>query len=128
MPNWFPLPNSRNPSGTVLNLADEIKFRNWIAQHGVKDLDNPLSHYDYRGYWQAQQGGDPNAQQAANQHYPDTYKLPGHPTFSNESQYAQPDAPHWEGDDQSGYRLVGKNGIVAQEGGQLAGRKNLFRL
>lgn len=52
-----------------------------------------------RGYWKAQQSGDPNAvRNSKNLHFPDTWKTPYDATFSNQSQYAQPSAPHWEGD------------------------------
>ncbi len=40
-------------------------------------------------------------------HFPDTYKTPYHKTFSNESIYALPTAPHWEGD-----QLVDQNGNI----------------
>jgi hypothetical protein len=61
-----------------------------------------------RGFWRAQQQGDPDAvRSAANGHFPDTYKTPYHRTFGNESIYAAPDAPHWEGD-----KLIDKHGNV----------------
>ena len=66
------------------------------------------NNYDMRGFWKAQQAGDPNAKRSTkNMHFPDTYKTPYHKSFSGESKYATKDAPHWEGD-----RLVDKNGRV----------------
>lgn len=116
---------NKNPTGTVLSLLDEIKFRNWVAQNHIQDADSSLAHYDYRGYWKAQQAGDVYAQQAANHHFPDTYKLPGHPTFSNESDYASSGAPQWTDDD----KLVSPTqGLIANEGTVLPSRKSLFRL
>lgn len=92
------------------NLSDEPRvengFDNWykyVAQ--VKGLDpNPDAkehYYDLRGYYAdlVKQGKqydviDPDT------HFPDTYKLPGHPTFSIESKYYEPgmDAGFWVGD------------------------------
>lgn len=40
--------------------------------------------YDMRGYYTDNPGTDPNT---GGQHYPDTYKKPWHPTFSDESMY-----------------------------------------
>ena len=57
-----------------------------------------------RGYWKAQQSGDKNAQQDQGpERQPDcTFqtrsKAPYHETFSSESRYALPTAPHWKGD------------------------------
>lgn len=105
-------PLSTRTPGTLLAPTDEMIFRQWIADQGIKDLDHPASHYDYRGFWKALQEGNPVAvQSASNGHFPDVWKLPGHPTFSNESKYATPLAPHWEGD-----RLVTNQGkLVVDE-------------
>jgi hypothetical protein len=50
--------------------------------------------YDYDA-WKA---ANPGVKMAPGQHYPDTYKLPNHPTFSDESMYSTPNAQggHWE--------------------------------
>lgn len=40
--------------------------------------------YDMKGYYLDNPGTNPNAE---GQHYPDTYKKPWHPTFSDESMY-----------------------------------------
>lgn len=82
---------------TSLSPEDEQKFQSWTKESKAPWQDSPTSDYDMRGYWKAQQSGDPNAHQAANQHYPDTWKTPNHKTFSDESIYATPGAPHWEG-------------------------------
>lgn len=39
--------------------------------------------YDYQSFFKA----NPDAKMSPGQHYPDTYKKPNHPTFSDESQY-----------------------------------------
>lgn len=92
-------PLSTRTPGTTLNPLDEIRFRIWAERRGIGDVDSALSHYDYRGFWKAIQEGNPLAVQSSkNGHYPDIWKLPGHPQFSNESKYAAADAPHWEGE------------------------------
>ncbi len=88
---------------TKLSPQEEQKFQQWWAQTKAKqpdltDPDSPTADYDYRGYWKAQQAGDPNAKRGANQHFPDTYKTPYHKTFSKESRYATEGAPSWQGD------------------------------
>ena len=74
-----------NPERTRLSLDDEVKFQRWAVINGIRDVDHPDSHYDYRGYWKSTNGSpiDPN------QHFPDTFKQHGHPTFSIESQYSR---------------------------------------
>ena len=49
-------------------------------------MDHPDSHYDYRGYWK-QYGNAPI--RFGIDHFTDTYKQHGHPTFSQESQYSR---------------------------------------
>ncbi|HVA94427.1 MAG TPA: hypothetical protein VNI36_05925 [Candidatus Dormibacteraeota bacterium] len=101
------------PYTTKLAPADEQKFQQWVKQNKVPWQDTPTADYDMRGYWKAQQAGNKYAKTAINPqdhlpHYPDTWKTPYDATFSNESQYATPSAPHWEGN-----RLVS----TEQEGG-----------
>lgn len=64
---------------TKLSPADEAAFQAWAkANHRTGDSYD----YDMRGAWKHM------VKQSANGHFPDTYKKPNHPTFSNESQYA----------------------------------------
>jgi len=86
------------PYATQLHPEQEQQFQTWVKENKIPWQDSPTADYDMRGYWQAQQAGDPNARQAANKHFPDTYKTPYHRSFSNESMYALPVAPHWQGD------------------------------
>jgi hypothetical protein len=66
-----------------------------------------------RGYWKANPGGKPDSRG----HFPDTFKLPNHPTFSAESKYATPGAPRWTGD-----KLIRPNGeMVIDESSGLEG-------
>lgn len=55
--------------------------------------------YDLRGLYNS----NPNVVPSANMHFPDTYKLPNHPTFSNESIYYDGTTPgvggYWSGDE-----------------------------
>jgi hypothetical protein len=101
---------------TQLNPQDEAKFQQWVKDKKVPWQDSPFADYDMRGYYQAQQSGDPNAKQNLSgfdqtMHFPDTYKTKYHKTFSNESKYALPNAPSWQGD-----RLVDEKGnVVADE-------------
>lgn len=81
---------------TKLNPNEEAQFQQWAKTNGITDVDHPDSHYDYRGYWQQTQG----APHEAGQHFPDTYKQHGHPTFSTESKYSRGanDGGTWVGD------------------------------
>lgn len=99
------------PYTTALPAQQEAGFQSWVKQNKIPWQDSPTADYDMRGYYKAQQAGDPNAKQAGNMHFPDTYKTPYHATFSNESQYATPDAPRWNGN-----RLIDKKGnVIADE-------------
>jgi len=59
-----------------------------------------------RGFYGGLMSLDPNARSAINpndqqMHFPDTWKLPNHPTFSTESKYynarTMPNKPSWNG-------------------------------
>lgn len=73
---------------TRLTPAEEAQFRRWAVLNGIADVDAPDSRYDYRGYWKTTKG----AGHAEGDHYPDTFKQHGHPSFSVESQYSA--GPH----------------------------------
>lgn len=98
---------------TVLSPDAEMAFRDWVKQNKVpfNPADN-VSDYDMRGFYKALQDNDPRAVSAINpvdnaMHYPDVWKTPYHKSFSNESQWAMPGAPHWMGN-----KLVTKRGEV----------------
>ncbi len=75
---------------TTLSPNEEQSFKTWKSKFAPQDSGQD---YDLRGAFKA--GITP----AANGHWPDTYKKPNHPTFSNESQYAQYGNPGmWNGD------------------------------
>lgn len=99
---------------TPLKPDQEAAFRAWVAQNKVPfDPGVPISDYDMRGFWSALNAGNPIAKNAIDPndgklHYPDYWKTPLHKTFSNESQWALPTAPHWTDDD----KLVTSDGTV----------------
>lgn len=74
---------------TKLAPDQEAKFAAW-----AKALGEQGSSYDYdlRGAYSAGAG------QAANGHFPDTFKKPNHPTFSDQSKYhtEQTQGGKWE--------------------------------
>lgn len=111
------VPATQGSHTTKLDPKDEREFESWVKKNKVPfDPKEANADYDMRGFWQAQKNGDPNAAQALNasdgqMHFPDTYKTPYHATFSDESKYATPYAPSWQGD-----KLVDRNGnVVANE-------------
>lgn len=91
------------PYTTTLAPAEEQQFKSWVNTNKVPWQDSPTADYDMRGFWKGLQSGDPTARTAINSvdnqiHYPDKWKTPYHQTFSNESQYATPNAGHWQGE------------------------------
>lgn len=64
---------------TKLSDDDEAKYQKW-AKANKREKDT--YDYDMRGAWK-ENGG----KQSDNGHFPDTYKKPNHPTFSDESIY-----------------------------------------
>ena len=78
---------------TKLEPDDEKSFQRWKSRMAPKDSG---ADYDLRGAYKS------GAAQAKNGHWPDTFKKPNHPTFSDQSQYAVGEdrdrAGHWDGD------------------------------
>ncbi len=75
------MPDSQDLSefyNTQLTPEEESKYREWSEK--IKH-QNDVYDYDLRGAWKS------GAEQADNGHFPDTFKKPNHPTFSNQSQY-----------------------------------------
>jgi hypothetical protein len=90
---------------TVLPVEDEVRFAKWQLENKVPFDPSPQADYDMRGFYQALQAKDPRAISAINpndnrMHYPDYWKTPYHKSFSNESQWATPNAPKWNELDQ----------------------------
>jgi hypothetical protein len=82
---------------THLTDSEEQAFRTWARENNIKDVDHPDAHYDYRGFWK--DNGGPRIRGGVD-HFPDTYKQHGHPTFSVESKYSSgdEDGGHWQGE------------------------------
>ena len=63
---------------TKLNDEEEAAYQKWATENG---RGGDTYDYDMRGAWKEGAG------QSENGHFPDTYKKPNHPTFSDESKY-----------------------------------------
>ena len=86
---------------TQLSDAEEKEFQKWYKYASSilnwdKNPDAPEHNYDIRGFWLENK----YKPVFPGQHFPDTWKTPDHPTFSNESRYYVPGmaAVHWNGD------------------------------
>lgn len=83
--------------GTKLNKNEEKQFRDWYKQISKKfgldpNPDDEGQYYDYRGFWKYEDGNEV-LNDPEHDHFIDRYKLPNHPTFSNEFIYSGSDAP-----------------------------------
>lgn len=115
------------PQGYVTRLVpeDEAAFQHWVKTNNIPYDAAPDADYDMRGFWKAQQSGDPDAQTSINEndgrvHFTDTYKTPTHKSFSRESMFATSDAPQWNAQDQ----LVDNDGnVVYDERAEAQSRK-----
>ncbi len=67
-----------------LDPLRELLFQRWAAKNAPGWNESDV-FYDTRGLWEQ----DPNKQFQPGEHGPDTFKLPGHPTFSRESIYSE---------------------------------------
>lgn len=70
-----------NVNSTKLNSVQQSQFDTWKSK-----LPKNLQYegdYDLKGLWLE----NPKVKPSSNLHFPDTYKLPNHPTFSDESKY-----------------------------------------
>jgi hypothetical protein len=76
---------------TVLTPQEERAFVKWKRQYAPRDSG---ADYDLRGAFKA--GFTPDPQSG---HWPDTFKKPNHPTFSDQSRYAPYGRPgSWQGE------------------------------
>lgn len=91
----------RAGENTRLSSAEEVNYQMWRLQHNVPESND----YNMRGFYKSQSlAGAKAAGLNANDgqmHYPDTFKLPNHATFSTDSGYydptTMPQTPTWEG-------------------------------
>jgi hypothetical protein len=106
------------PYQTKLSPEDEAAFRTWAKANPKAvdgELDNPKADYDVRGHWLAAKNHDPEAALSLNKwdgkmHGSDKFKTPYNGGFSNESMYATPEAPRWNGN-----KLVTKDGQLVTD-------------
>lgn len=108
LPNVDVYPSNRMPRGGFVGSwtdKDEADFKDWYARvseyKGLNpDPDDGNQYYDYRTFWKENLDGmaDRMLTDDADAHFTDRYKLPGHPTFSNESMYSNDETPggSWE--------------------------------
>lgn len=73
--------------GQVKDLKTYKDFIKYIV-----DTDRNGGHYDYEGFWNDEnvrnEWIEEENQASGKAHFPDTYKLPTHPTFSTDSKYS----------------------------------------
>ena len=95
------------PYKTKLTSQEEQQFLKWYKMVAMMNQldpnpDHPDHHYDYRGFWKNSSEQDRLSMSlfVPDKHFPDTYKTPLHPTFSNESIYSNAFTPggHWDGE------------------------------
>jgi hypothetical protein len=70
---------------TQLSPQQEAQFQSWVAiQKAIGHIhpQDDFHDYDMRGAWLN------NLRASSNNHWSDQFKLPNHPTFSMDSQYA----------------------------------------
>jgi hypothetical protein len=67
------------------NTQEDLGFQQWKSQYAPNDTG---TDYDLRGAYQA--GLKPDADRG---HFPDTFKMTNHPTFSVESKYSTTERP-----------------------------------
>ena len=84
------------PPGSLRELAGALKH-SALSQTPEKPPETKPD-YDYESWQKA----NPGVEMAPGQHYPDTYKLPNHITFSDESMYhkGEDKGGHWGTDEQ----------------------------
>ena len=83
---------------TMLSPIEEALFKAWGKANQIEDVDAPESFYDYRGFFKATNGAVHPP--GSTEHFPDTFKQHGHPTFSIESIYSKGahDGGMWHGE------------------------------
>jgi hypothetical protein len=81
----------KDPYNTVLSPQEAIRYQKWKST-----LPKNLQYegdYDLAGLWKE----NPNVKPSPNMHFPDKYKKPNHPTFSDESIYFGPNTKRFAG-------------------------------
>ena len=85
--------------------ADKQALQKFSAGGEVSEKKNESDDYDYAGYRNAVAKGLIKPKEGEEDHYPDTFKLPNHVTFSNESMYSNAKTPggNWMETDKGEY-------------------------
>jgi len=102
--------------------SDDAEFQKWYEGNTLEGQNNkPYNDkqtYDYYSFYK--NGEHKNPEYGIDNHFPDTYKRPSHPTFSNESIYSTPEKPggSWNGEK---YNPKGKFTGMAK-GGEIKGK------
>jgi hypothetical protein len=102
------------PYETALNPNQEKAFMTWVSKNKIPfDPTEEIQDYDMRGFYKDVLENRASTPKPG-EHFPDTYKTPYHESFSNESRYANYDAPRWyvNPDDPDLYHLIDKEGTV----------------
>lgn len=99
------LASKKMPYQTPLTAEEEKEYRRWAKLNKISDI---AQDYDARGFWKAAKNGlGPDGMPTTEpllvphgdgtMHGPDTWKVPGYGTFSNESKYHMGRDPFWTG-------------------------------
>ena len=109
MKSQMPFPDNHNPSQTMTaNIpARETQLGDAL---GYRELSSDSLDYDMDAWKKA----NPNAEMKPGQHYPDTYKLPNHMTFSDDSIYSGQngnEGGHWGKEDNKWTFTPGKTNL-----------------
>ena len=81
----MPPPDFTDQYNTVLSPEQEQAYQQWLmvqSQQNGRDMSQDNYDYDMRGAFLN------GATQAGNMHWPDTFKKPNHPSFSDQSKYS----------------------------------------
>jgi hypothetical protein len=96
---------------TMTEPKDEAAFQAWKKRYAHPQDDG--EDYDLRGAFKAGLKPGPDG------HWPDTFKRPNHPTFSNESKYANNEGAkpgRWDGDTFIPHRGTTPDGSAMRDG------------
>jgi len=81
-------PDMTTRYNTALTPSEELAYQQWAQLQSAlqnRDVNRDLFNYDLRGAFKS------GAMQSGNGHWPDTFKKPNHPSFSDQSQYNNAD-------------------------------------
>jgi hypothetical protein len=105
-------PDFTDKFNTILPQNEENDFQKWSTDN---NRQGDTYDYDLRGAWKAGNRSDDRG------HFPDTWKKPNHPTFSDESIYSKPGqiGGHWGKEDnkdtftpsETNRRMYGQKGL-----------------